>query len=230
MFWYVHIDYSRIHRKYEEQTDTIELKEKERTIVKDERIKIERKTKETEISLSLSFEQIGPYRIDTTLRFFDHLLNSMTYHGNFYLTINACGDTDVDPHHLVEDIGIVFGDALKEIHTKTGTVNRYGHSIIPMDDALCEVAIDVCNRPYLVYQVDYPQPYCGNFRIDLLKEFFIALTNRACMNMHIIKRHGENSHHIAEAMFKALGKALYTAYQKVSFKQVEQQLSTKGVL
>jgi imidazoleglycerol-phosphate dehydratase len=186
---------------------------------------IERTTRETGIRVELGLEGPGEVKIETGLPFFDHMLRSMAFHGRFGLVIKAAGDVEVDPHHLVEDVGIVLGDALHACLEKAGSVERYGHSVIPMDDALSEVCIDVCDRPYLAYTAIFPQNRCGDFDIHLLREFLLGLANRARINLHVICRAGENSHHMAEALFKALGRALKSAYTPAA-----SGMSTKGGL
>ncbi len=191
-------------------------------------ITIERTTKETSITVGLDMSSAGAPEISTGVPFFDHMLRAAAFHGAFTLCVAATGDIDVDAHHLVEDVGLVLGDALRKTFTKLGAVTRYGHSVIPMDDALCEVAIDVCERPYLVFALDFPQPSVGTFDTSLLREFFTALANRAAINLHVVSRHGLNSHHIVEAAFKALGKALKTAYTPLESDRAA--MSTKGTL
>ena len=189
--------------------------------------KVVRKTKETDISIELNLDESKVPEINTGLPFFDHILYSMSFHGGFYLKISAKGDIDVDPHHLVEDTGLVLGDALKKAAETGGALARFGHFITPMDDSLAEVTVDACGRPYLVYRADYPQPNAGSFDIFLLKEFLKALSDRAGLNLHAECRYGENSHHMAEALFKSLGKALGQAYKPAESGMV---LSTKGTL
>ncbi len=189
--------------------------------------KVDRKTKETDISIELNLDSKDLPEIQTSLPFFDHILYSMSFHGGFYLKINASGDIEVDPHHLVEDVGLVLGEALKKAAEAGAAINRFGHFIIPMDDSLSEVTIDAGGRPYLVYKADYPQPKAGDFDIFLIKEFLKALSDRAGMNLHAECRYGENSHHMAEALFKAFGKSISKAYSPVSDKQIR---STKGTL
>jgi len=191
-------------------------------------VSLSRTTKETRIELELRMESGRPVKIGTGVPFFDHMLTAMAFHGGFGLTVNARGDIDVDYHHLVEDTGLVLGDAFHRILENRGSVARFGHSVIPMDDALSEAVIDVCERPCLVYHADYPQSVAGTFPLDLLKEFFQAFANRARVNLHLICRHGENSHHMAEALFKALGKALNAAYAPREGNREE--MSTKGAL
>ncbi len=189
-------------------------------------VNVKRTTKETSIELGLDFD-VPNQSIDTGLPFFDHILTSMAYHGHFGLVLKADGDIDVDAHHLVEDVGIALGSALHQTVEQYGHVCRYGSSIIPMDEALSEVIIDVSGRPYLIYTADYPQEYCGQFSIALLKEFLYALALNAKINLHAHCRYGENSHHMAEALFKALGRACMAAYKK---SERDEPASTKGVL
>ncbi|MDA3849930.1 MAG: imidazoleglycerol-phosphate dehydratase HisB [Spirochaetaceae bacterium] len=188
----------------------------------------ERRTKETQISIEIDLLKEAEVQIATGLPFMDHMLHAMAFHGDFSLKIKAAGDIDVDPHHLVEDLGIVLGSALNDYFKKIGAVSRYAQSIIPMDDALSEIIIDVCNRPFLIYQVYFPQDRSGNFDMWLLKEFFQGLANEAKINLHCRSHYGENAHHIAEAMFKALGKSLKESYKPI--KKESGQMSTKGVL
>ena len=190
-------------------------------------VSIERDTKETQIKLKLDPDVGGSIKLDLELPFFEHLLTSFAFHGGFSLEISGRGDLAVDPHHLVEDVGLVLGQAFAEVLDTFGPVKRYGSMIIPMDDAV----VDVCRRPYLVYRVDYPQPYCGSFDVCLLKEFFQALANRAQINLHAAIRYGENSHHMAEALFKATGKALWQAYRPAEPSEGQSGtagMSTKG--
>ena len=189
-------------------------------------INIERSTRETSITLSLDFD-VPQQFVDTGLPFFDHILTSMAYHGFFGLTIKAEGDIQVDAHHLVEDVGIALGNALRQTVQQYGHVERYGQSLIPMDEALSEVIVDVSGRPYLVYNADYPQEYCGQFPTPLIREFLYALAHNAQINLHAHCRYGENSHHMVEALFKALGRAFMTAYRR---SERSEPSSTKGVL
>ena len=187
---------------------------------------LKRKTKETDIKLTLDMAKKG-VKIDTPLAFFNHMLTAMAFHGGFALDVKADGDIDVDPHHLVEDLGLVLGDALAKSAEKTGVVKRYGYSIIPMDEAVSEVVIDICGRPSMVLNAEFPQAYSGTFDMALIREFLIALSNRAQIALHCTCRYGQNSHHMAEALFKALGKAIAQAYSPAEGGQV---LSTKGLI
>ena len=187
---------------------------------------LKRKTKETDIKLTLDFDAKG-VDIDTPVAFFNHMLTAMAFHGGFALSVKADGDVDVDPHHLVEDLGLVLGDALAKSAAKTGVVKRYGYSIIPMDEAVSEAVIDICGRPSMVLNADFPQPKAGTFDMCLIREFLIALSNRAQIALHCTCRYGQNSHHMAEALFKALGKAIAQSYAAADSDQV---LSTKGLI
>lgn len=191
-------------------------------------IKISRETKETRIGVTLDMETRGEIDLSTGLPFFDHMLHAMAFHGGFSLRIEATGDIEIDPHHLVEDTGLVLGNAFYERFNRASPLERYGHSSIPMDDALAQVTIDACNRPYLIHNVIYPQDRSGDFPMFLLKEFFQAFVANSRINLHINCPYGENSHHISEALFKSFGRAL-----KQSFSRIPENfgnLSTKGLL
>lgn len=189
---------------------------------------ISRTTKETDIRLRLELTSGADIELSTGLPFFEHMLRAMAFHGGFGLAVKASGDVAVDPHHLVEDCGLVLGDAFARILRETGPVHRYGSSVIPMDDALSEAVVDVCNRPYLVYRVNYPQEHSGDFPMALLREFFLGLANRAQINLHLRCRYGKNSHHMAESLFKAAGRALAEAYSPAA--PGASEMSTKGML
>jgi len=191
-------------------------------------IEIERETKETQIKLSLDLSGDGVVNSKTGIPYLDHMFTAMAFHGKFNLDILATGDLDVDAHHLVEDLGIVLGQALKDSVEKYGGVKRYGHKMIPMDEALSEIVIDVCMRPYLVYNVTFPQEYSGNFPMHLLREFFHGLSSKGAITLHAICRYGENSHHMSEALFKALGIAIKEAYTPIE--SDTGSMSTKGKL
>ena len=192
------------------------------------RATIERATKETKIRLSLDLDRKDAPKISTGVPFFDHMLTALAFHGGFYLEIDAEGDVAVDAHHLVEDTGLVLGDAFKTVQEARGGVVRYGHSVIPMDEALSEVVIDACGRAYWVYTAQWPQTHAGTFDLSLVREFVIAFTNRAQVNLHALCRYGANGHHMAEALFKALGKALAQAYAPRDGGAAA--MSTKGVI
>ena len=173
---------------------------------------IERKTKETQITLRLDLDSRNPPRISTGLPFFEHLLTAFSFHGGFYLEIMAQGDLEVDAHHLVEDVGLVLGMAFQKAEATRNPVHRWGFSVIPVDESLSEVVIDVCNRPTCVYKANYPQTHVGTFDLALIREFLIAFSNRSAMSLHALCRYGENAHHMVESLFKALGKACAQAY------------------
>jgi imidazoleglycerol-phosphate dehydratase len=185
-------------------------------------VTISRSTRETQITLTLDPDAPAEPQVRTGLPFFDHLLASMSFHGRFALTVQAKGDLEVDPHHLVEDVGLVLGQALGGVLEK-GPVARFAHAVVPMDEALSEVTIDVCGRPTLVLDATFPQPVAGTFDLSLLKEFFTGLASQARISLHVEVRRGENSHHMAEAAFKALGRALAGAYGPE-----DRPMSTKG--
>ncbi len=190
-------------------------------------VSVVRKTKETDISCDLSFPGSSECKIDTGVPFFDHMLNAMFFHGGFDIKLKARGDIEVDYHHLVEDCGIVIGEAINKIFLENKNITRFGEFTIPMDDALSSTVVDFCNRPYLVYLVDYPQFKTGEFEVALHKEFFYALAVNAKINLHIRNFYGDNSHHISESIYKSCGKALSIALCQNS-ENIEK--STKGVL
>ncbi len=187
------------------------------------RVQIARKTRETDVSITLDPDASAGGQVRTGLPFFDHLLGSMAFHGRFFLDVGAQGDLEVDAHHLVEDVGLVLGQAFSAVLAKSGQVRRFAHQVIPMDEALAQVTMDVCGRPTLVWRVRLPQPQAGTFDLSLLREFFDALTAQARISLHVDARRGRNSHHIVEAVFKALGKALHESYAPA-----EDEMSSKG--
>ncbi len=191
------------------------------------KVKRERKTKETRVNVEVNFDAPGKIAIESGVPFLDHLLHSMAFHGNFSLVIKAGGDIEVDAHHVVEDTGLVFGDTLAALAAENKAIARFGHAVIPMDEALSEVAIDVCGRPTCVYDVNFPQHTVGTFDLHLLREFFFALAGRAKISIHAQTRNGKNSHHMAESLFKALGKALGRAY---AYNEKTANISTKGTI
>lgn len=190
--------------------------------------KINRKTKETDIEVKLNLDGTGIGDISTGIGFFDHMLEGFTRHGLFDLTLKCKGDLNVDGHHTVEDCGIALGNAIKEAIGDKAGIKRYGNFILPMDDALILCAIDLCGRPYFEYDLEFPTEKCGEMDTELVREFFYALSYSAMMNIHIRQLSGVNSHHIAEAAFKAFAKALdqATGYDE----RIKDVLSTKGVL
>ena len=190
--------------------------------------KIDRKTKETDISLSLAIDGTGTSRISTGIGFFDHMLDGFARHGFFDLTLQVNGDLGVDGHHTVEDTGIVLGTAIKEALGDKAGIKRYGSFLLPMDDALCLCAIDLCGRPYFAFDCEFGAERAGELETELVREFFYAVSYSAGMNLHIRMLDGLNTHHMIEAMFKAFAKALDEAASYDD--RVSGVLSTKGVL
>lgn len=169
---------------------------------------IERKTAETDIMMNLNIDGTGTFDIQTGVGFFDHMLSGFAKHGYFDLTVKATGDLQVDAHHTVEDCGIVLGQAIaKAVGDKKG-MKRYGSFLLPMDETLVMCAIDLCGRPYYSSDVTFSGDFCGDMDTQLFQEFFYAVSYSAGMNLHFRFMGGQNDHHIAEAMFKAFGKAL----------------------
>lgn len=189
---------------------------------------VQRKTKETDITLSLSLDGAGKSQIHTGIGFFDHMLEGFAKHGFFDLDLSITGDLDVDGHHTVEDAGIVLGQAIKESVGNKAGIKRYGFFILPMDDALCLCAVDLCGRPYLNFECTFGAERVGTLETELVREFFYALSYSAGMNIHIKMLSGENTHHMIESMFKAFGKALDEAVSKEI--RTMDVLSTKGSL
>ena len=189
---------------------------------------IERSTRETDIRLSLDLDGEGRASVRTGVGFMDHMLTLLAVHGLFDLEIVATGDTEVDDHHTVEDLGICLGMAFaKALGDKAG-ICRYGHSYVPMDETLARVCADFSNRPHLSYNVALAEAKIGSFDVCLAKEFFRALVLHAGLTLHVDLLHGENGHHILEAVFKALSRAL--AIAAAPHPRVRGQLSSKGVL
>ena len=167
-----------------------------------------RNTKETQIQMELNVDGSGASEIDTGIPFFDHMLTLFSRHGLFDLKIKASGDIEVDYHHMVEDTGIVLGQAFKESLGEKRGIRRYGFFVLPMDESLARVALDLSNRQAFVYKVDYEFPMVRDFNIVLVKEFFQAFANETACNLHINLEYGEEPHHIAEAIFKCFARAL----------------------
>ena len=190
---------------------------------------LERKTKETGISIRLALDGGGRYDIQTGIPFLDHMLTLFCVHGFFDLTLKAQGDIAVDCHHTVEDVGLLLGDALNQALGDRKGIRRYGHAVTPMDDALGTVALDLSNRPFLVYRVpSIPAQQGSPFDLMLAKEFFRAFANRGGLNLHIDVPYGENQHHIIEAVFKSLGRSLHAACQQD--RRISDVRSSKGSL
>ena len=191
--------------------------------------KIERKTAETEISVSLKLDGTGKYKINTGVGFFDHMLEQLARHSLIDLEVEARGDTHIDDHHTVEDTGIAFGQALAQaIGDKLG-INRYGWCLLPMDDTLIRTALDLSSRPFLYFDIDMPTDKIGSFDTELVREFFQAVSTHGGITLHMEKLHGFNSHHIAEAAFKSFSKSLSVAIEKDP-RNLKALPSTKGAL
>jgi len=174
--------------------------------------RVERKTKETDIKLAINLDGKGEYSIDTSIPFLDHMLSLMCKHGLFDIRLKARGDIDVDYHHTVEDIGIVFGKAVKQALGNMEGFSRYGQASVPMDEALASVSLDISGRPYLVYKVEFPKKSkIKNFEPDLIEDFLQAFASNSGITLHVESPYGRNTHHIIEAIFKALGRALRKA-------------------
>ena len=189
---------------------------------------VNRKTKETDIQASLSIDGTGKSMINTGIGFFNHLLEGFSKHGFFDLNLNCEGDLAVDGHHTVEDCGIVLGTAIKEALGDKVGIKRYGSFVLPMDETLVLCAVDLCGRPYLNYDASFTTERIGYLDTELIREFFYAVSYSAGMNLHIKVLDGGNNHHIAEAMFKAFGKALDEA--TTIDPRIHEVLSTKGSL
>lgn len=189
---------------------------------------ITRKTKETNIAVSLELDGTGNSRINTGVGFFDHMLTGMARHGFMDMSVSVSGDLNVDDHHTIEDTGIVIGQAIaKALGDKAG-IRRFGSCILPMDETLVLVAVDLSGRPYFVSDAEFPTEMIGKMHSEMVNEFFYAVSYSAAMNLHIKVLRGSNSHHIAEAIFKAFGRALDEA--AAIDERVNGVLSTKGAL
>lgn len=189
---------------------------------------ITRKTAETNITAILSIDGIGKAQIDTGIGFFDHMLNLWAKHGLFDLTLRAKGDLEVDCHHTIEDVGIVLGQALKEALGDKAGIKRYGTAFVPMDEAHIMVSLDISGRPYLNYDVDLKAGYIGSYDCEMTEEFLRAVAVNAGLTLHVKMLAGKNGHHIVEAVFKALGRALDDATRQDE--RIVGVMSTKGVL
>lgn len=187
---------------------------------------VSRETAETAVRLSLELDGSGRSEIDTGVGFLDHMLTLLALHGGLDLAVSCKGDLNVDAHHSVEDVGLCLGAAIAQALGKKRGINRYGHIILPMDEALILCAVDLSGRPCLRYTADIPSQKIGEFDTELVREFFQAVANTALMSLHLRQLDGENSHHIIEGMFKAFGRALREAVAVTGGALP----STKGVL
>jgi imidazoleglycerol-phosphate dehydratase len=190
---------------------------------------ITRNTAETQISVTINLDGTGQYDNQTGVGFFDHMLDQLSRHSLIDMTIRAAGDHHIDDHHTVEDTGIALGQAIVQAVGDKKGINRYGSCLLPMDDALVRAALDISARPFLVFNVDMPTQTIGNFDTELVREFFQALSTHAGLTLHIDQLHGLNSHHIAEAAFKSVARALRQAVE-IDPRMSQALPSTKGAL
>lgn len=188
----------------------------------------ERKTKETNISITLNLDGSGKNQIHTGIGFFDHMLDGFARHGLFDLAVCVAGDLDVDCHHTIEDTGIVLGNAIKEALGEKAGIKRYGHMILPMDETLALCAVDLSGRPYMKFDAVFSAEKLGTMDTEMIKEFFYAVSYSAGMNIHLKIMDGENNHHMAEALFKSFGKALDMATMEEP--RIKEAWTTKGSL
>lgn len=190
---------------------------------------LKRKTKETNISLDLNLDGRGSYSINTSIPFLDHMLSLMCRHGLFDIKLKAKGDIDIDDHHTVEDIGIVLGKALKQAVGDMKGIARYGQASVPMDEALASVSLDISGRPYFVYKVEFPKKSkLKDFDPDLIEDFLQAFVSSSSITLHITVLYGRNIHHIIEAVFKGLGRALREAVSVN--RKIKSIPTTKGLI
>ncbi|WP_027092624.1 imidazoleglycerol-phosphate dehydratase HisB [Cohnella thermotolerans] len=189
---------------------------------------VARKTNETDIKLSFGLDGTGSVHIETDVPFLNHMLDLFAKHGQFDLNVEARGDVDIDDHHTVEDIGICLGQTLREALGDKAGIKRYASVFVPMDEALAQVVIDVSNRPHFEYRAEYPSAQVGSFSVELVHEFLWKLALEARITLHVIVHYGRNTHHMIEAVFKALGRAIDEATSIDP--RVKGVPSTKGVL
>ena len=190
---------------------------------------VSRNTAETQISLSLNLDGSGTHQLNTGIAFFDHMLTQIARHGLIDIKIDAKGDLEVDAHHTVEDVGIVFGQAFNQAVGDKSGIYRYGHAYVPLDEALSRVVVDLSGRPGLFYEVEYTRARVGDFDVDLLREFFQGFVNHAMITLHLDNLKGINAHHQAETLFKACGRALRMAVSRDE-RMGDTIPSTKGAL
>lgn len=190
---------------------------------------VQRKTKETEVSVTINLDGTGVYDVSTGIGFLDHMLEQLSRHSLIDLTVRAKGDLHIDFHHTNEDVGIVIGEALTKALGDRRGILRYGAASIPMDETMTRVSLDCSNRPYLVWRVKFPQGKLGDMDTELFKEFFQAVAQAGGLTLHVENAYGDNSHHIAESCFKGLARALRQAVA-IDPRQSQAVPSTKGVL
>jgi len=192
------------------------------------RATVARKTKETDIELTLVVDGRGRYEVETGIPFLNNMLELFARHGFFDLTVRASGDLDVDYHHTVEDVGLTLGQALRDALGEKSGIRRFGEATVPLDEALVTTVVDLSGRPFFVYDVKIEQAKIGVFDVELIHDFLLAMTNQAAMNLHVRMTSGRNPHHIVEASFKSLARALDLATQRDP--RLAGVLSTKGIL
>jgi imidazoleglycerol-phosphate dehydratase len=190
---------------------------------------VERNTKETQISVAINLDGSGKADLQTGVPFLDHMLDQLARHGMMDVTVHAKGDLHIDAHHTVEDIGITLGQAFKQAVGDKAGINRYGHSYVPLDEALSRVVIDLSGRPGLEFQVPFKRAMIGTFDVDLTHEFFQGFVNHALVTLHIDNLKGDNAHHQCETVFKAFARALRIACERDP-RATGVVVSTKGVL
>jgi len=193
------------------------------------RVDISRKTKETDISLTLNLDGTGVAKINSGCGFFDHMLELFTRHGRFDIDLTCVGDVQVDYHHTVEDVGIVLGQAFKKALGDMKGITRYGTTILPMDESLILTSLDISGRSYLRYDLPVRATKIGDFPVELVEEFLLAFVRHAGITLHVVKMAGTNSHHVIEGAFKSLARSLKDAV-KIEEKYKDEIPSTKGVL
>ena len=190
---------------------------------------VERNTKETEISVTVNLDGTGEYSVDTGIGFLDHMLEQLSRHSLIDLTVRAKGDLHIDGHHTTEDTGLAIGEAIREaLGPRTGIV-RYGNAVVPMDETLTRVALDLSDRPYLIWKVDFNRPKLGDMDTELFREWFQALSQAAGITLHVEVLYGQNNHHMIESCFKALARSLRQAVE-IDPRRADAVPSTKGVL
>lgn len=191
--------------------------------------RVTRTTKETDISVSLNLDGSGQYTINTGIGFLDHMLEQLSRHSLIDLTVEAKGDLHIDFHHTTEDVGICIGEAVAEALGDRKGITRYGSAVIPMDETLTEVALDLSNRPYLIWKVNFSKPKLGDMDTELFKEWFQAFAQAAGATLHVWNKYGDNNHHIVESCFKGLARSLRTAIE-IDPRKADAVPSTKGKL
>ena len=193
------------------------------------RASVERKTKETQIRVSVNLDGKGIYKIKTGIGFLDHMMEQVSRHSLIDLEVEATGDLHIDFHHTTEDVAICLGEAVSKALGERAGISRYGSAVIPMDETLSEVAIDLSNRPYLIWKVEFTKPKLGEMDTELFKEWFQAFSQSAGATLHVWNKYGENNHHIVESCFKGLARSLRQAIE-IDPRKADAVPSTKGVL